>query len=751
MGTIDQKMSDYVWDNLDELKSVFSEKIYRVLLRFREKGDREGFSSALELLDDELLKEIKNQSEDIDNMSIEEIATAMKVTDYDNFIDKKKYIDRAEYLVKNYKEDDENYALLFNNLAELYKANGEYKKARPLLLKALKIWKEVWGEEHLNTATCYNNLANLYRFMGNYDEAESLFFKSLEINKKLFGEEHINIAKAYNNLAGLYKLIGDYENAKLLYIKSLNIQKNIPEEEHLVTSSFYNNLADLYRILNDYDKAYPLYIKTLEINEKILGEKHPTTIIVYNNLALLYEAMGNYKKAESLYDKVLKRIEEIWEKEHPYRIAFYENLDSFIQKSNFQFQINQIKIENFKQFKAPFSMQFSKQINIIIGQNAIGKTTLLQAITLGLLKENSPDEETSYTKYITKGKDKSEIEVTYQDDKKRKVTIFKNRREIKEKYNRPFVLAYGSNFFTDYIESDPIVQEMLNETIESDFAHTIFLEHTNKFWNPLSILRNLAISKHKKAKEKKETMLKVLNLFLEEEKYALVPDSQDDARFHFVKKDDNSPLDLGQLSEGYRGNVLLITDMLIKILGTGREPSTVNAVVLIDEFDRHLHPKWQSKLVDKLTTVFKNIQFIMTTHNPMSILDRDAEEITIIEEIEGKVEAVKEIGTKNIDVGMVLLKYFDVPIVGNTMRDNLNEITKIKLKGRRGLTKEDKERIKEIEEALKYTPATDFIYNRAYFNFLVFLKENKNIDFEDYQNLKDKDMLKLMEEYKELF
>jgi len=101
---------------------------------------------------------------------------------------------------------------------------------------------------------------------------------------------------------------------------------------------------------------------------------------------------------------------------------------------------------------------------------------------------------------------------------------------------------------------------------------------------------------------------------------------------------------------------------------------------------------------------------------------------------------------------MVLLKYFNVDsIVGETMRMNLNEITEIKLKGRSRLTKDDKERIKELEEELQYTPATDFIYNRAYFNFLVFLKKKKDIDFNNYESLKDKEMLNLMEEYRELY
>ena len=428
-----------------------------------------------------------------------------------------------------------------------------------------------------------------------------------------------------------------------------------------------------------------------------------------------------------------------------YKFYFLNSENSKLNKF-----ITSMHISKFKQFTS-FKIDFSEQINIIIGQNAIGKTTLLQAITLGLLKENSPDEETSYTKYISKGETSSEIIISHNNSTK-VVKVLKSKREVADNYFIPFILAYGSNFFTNYSESDSIVQKVLSETIEEDFAHTIFLEHTDKFWNPLSVLRNLAISKHKTAKEKKKILFDTLNIFLEIEGYELISTNEEETRFQFKNKKEKTLLTLDELSEGYRGNVLLITDMIIKILGVGKTPTTIEGIVLIDEFDKHLHPRWQSKLVDKLTDTFPKIQFIMTTHNPMSILGRKADEITILEELDGQIEARKESGTENIDIGMVLLKYFNVDsIVGETMRNNLNEITEIKLKGRRKLTKEDRERIKELEEKLQYTPATDFIYNRAYFNFLVFLKEKKNIDFYNYESFKDKEMLELMKEYKEIF
>ncbi|MRR05778.1 MAG: AAA family ATPase [Deltaproteobacteria bacterium] len=85
---------------------------------------------------------------------------------------------------------------------------------------------------------------------------------------------------------------------------------------------------------------------------------------------------------------------------------------------------------------------------------------------------------------------------------------------------------------------------------------------------------------------------------------------------------DGVPLDLTQLSDGERSFLALICDL-------GRRLALANplldnplhgaGVVIIDEIELHLHPKWQREVVEKLRTAFPNIQFIATTHSPFVI------------------------------------------------------------------------------------------------------------------------------------
>ncbi len=66
-------------------------------------------------------------------------------------------------------------------------------------------------------------------------------------------------------------------------------------------------------------------------------------------------------------------------------------------------------------------------------------------------------------------------------------------------------------------------------------------------------------------------------------------------------------------------------------------------------------------------------------------------------------------------------------------------------------TEEQEETLKNIEKKYKNTTATGFIYNRAYFNFLKFIKENEDIDFSDLEQLSDKDFNLLLNKFKDKF
>ena len=81
-------------------------------------------------------------------------------------------------------------------------------------------------------------------------------------------------------------------------------------------------------------------------------------------------------------------------------------------------------------------------------------------------------------------------------------------------------------------------------------------------------------------------------------------------------------LDLSQLSDGERSFLAMICDLGRRLALANPQlddPLHGSGVVLIDELELHLHPKWQREVTEKLRNTFPNIQFIATTHSPFVI------------------------------------------------------------------------------------------------------------------------------------
>ena len=74
------------------------------------------------------------------------------------------------------------------------------------------------------------------------------------------------------------------------------------------------------------------------------------------------------------------------------------------------------------------------------------------------------------------------------------------------------------------------------------------------------------------------------------------------------------------LSDGFKSIFLIISEILFRLSMT--KNSSVEyfyeneAVILIDEIDCHIHPRWQKNLIPCLRNLFPKCQFIITTHSP---------------------------------------------------------------------------------------------------------------------------------------
>ena len=86
------------------------------------------------------------------------------------------------------------------------------------------------------------------------------------------------------------------------------------------------------------------------------------------------------------------------------------------------------------------------------------------------------------------------------------------------------------------------------------------------------------------------------------------------------------------LSDGFRNMIGIIADIAHRASRLnphhGANAATkTKGIVLIDEIDLHLHPKWQRRVVSDLKSTFKEIQFIASSHSPFILQSLDPGEV----------------------------------------------------------------------------------------------------------------------------
>ena len=147
-----------------------------------------------------------------------------------------------------------------------------------------------------------------------------------------------------------------------------------------------------------------------------------------------------------------------------------------------------------------------------------------------------------------------------------------------------------------------------------------------------------------------ETVRKALHLLLPEFSHFSI--RRNPLRMEVLKNQER--LTVNQLSDGEKCHIALIGDLARRMAIANpvtNDPLQGNGIVLIDEIDLHLHPKWQRMIVPKLMKVFPNCQFIVSTHSPHIITHVQPESLFLLKQTDNGMTAEKpsESYGKNVD------------------------------------------------------------------------------------------------------
>lgn len=188
-------------------------------------------------------------------------------------------------------------------------------------------------------------------------------------------------------------------------------------------------------------------------------------------------------------------------------------------------------------------------------------------------------------------------------------------------------------------------------------------------------------------------------------------DIEVDARRAWLKPDGGVKVPFSALSDGYRSTLALGIDLirwLVDAFPDSPDPLQEHGVVLIDELDAHLHPSWQRQMGEWLLARFPRLQFIVVTHSPF-LAQVQAEGNHLLRRRNKRV--VIERGAAHVTdwrVDQVFSEIFDMKSVRSPAFERaLAELIKLRRESKMGHgAKEDTQlKLKGLEEWLARVPA----------------------------------------------
>jgi uncharacterized protein (TIGR02646 family) len=100
---------------------------------------------------------------------------------------------------------------------------------------------------------------------------------------------------------------------------------------------------------------------------------------------------------------------------------------------------------------------------------------------------------------------------------------------------------------------------------------------------------------------------------------------------------------LDELSAGYQSVVVLATDIMRAVHGQTRDMRHATGIVIVDELDAHLHPRWKMQIVSRLRRCFPGVQFIVTTHEPLCLRGVRAGELAVMRRVDNTIRIESDV------------------------------------------------------------------------------------------------------------
>jgi predicted ATP-binding protein involved in virulence len=151
-------------------------------------------------------------------------------------------------------------------------------------------------------------------------------------------------------------------------------------------------------------------------------------------------------------------------------------------------------------------------------------------------------------------------------------------------------------------------------------------------------------------------------------------------RPHMLINKGDEEFNLNQLSDGEKNLITLVGDIARRLAianPNSKEPLKGNGIILIDEIDLHLHPSWQRLMIPRLSKVFPNCQFIVSTHSPQVLNHTKPESIILLNNKKGELKYSKTNESYGKNSDRILEDLLDVDARPTEIKNRIKELYKL--------------------------------------------------------------------------
>ncbi len=380
------------------------------------------------------------------------------------------------------------------------------------------------------------------------------------------------------------------------------------------------------------------------------------------------------------------------------------------------------KVRHLSNITIPLSEEHMKHL-ILTGKNGSGKTSVAEALA-GYLDNLLNDEYfADREQWVNLARRQRDAAVQNQREEAEIAKLEKELLKMEKGFNQSrkgldvklnmetshvFTLKDGKHYVAAYYSADRTFHAEQPKHVEkvqlkdnyrlTEFPRNEFV----KYLLDLKMTEALASNNNKteKANEIHTWFVKLEQLLRQifDDKSVKLEFDEDTFEFHILQQG-KEPFDFNTLSSGYQAVLDIILDIIMRMQNQTHHSFdfSLPGIVIIDEIETHLHLELQKNIMLLLTTVFPNIQWIVTSHSPFIL---NSIENAVIYDLEN--HTLVEHGLNDVPYDGVVEGYFGVDKLSDTLKEKFERYKELVV--REKLTDDELSEIAELGQYLEEIP-----------------------------------------------